>query len=35
MKKYNNGKLSDYICEVYIGGDKRKSIKNKSTYILA
>ena len=34
MKSYNNGKLSDNICEVYIG-DKRKSIKNKSTYILS
>ncbi len=34
MKKYNNRKLSDNICEAHIG-DKRREIKNKSTYILS
>lgn len=34
MKKYNNRKLSDNICEAHIG-DKRREVKNKSTYILS
>lgn len=34
MKKYNKRKLSDNICEAHIG-DKRREIKNKSTYILS
>lgn len=34
MKNYNNRKLSDNICEAHIG-DKRREVKNKSTYILS
>ena len=34
MKNYNNRKLSDNICEAYIG-DKRREVKNKSAYILS
>lgn len=34
MKKYNNRKLSDNICEAHIG-DKRREVKNKSAYILS
>ncbi len=33
MKKYNNGKLSGNICEVYIGGIKEKVLKiNRLTF---